>query len=467
MRNKTPQVYYNLKIIEAVSEGYSIAKTNDNLIIFVPYGAPGDIVDIQITHKRKSFKYGKIINFHSYSPDRVEPFCKYFGLCGGCKWQHLNYQAQLNFKQKQVYDALTRIGKVEFPTINPIIPSRKTQYYRNKLEFTFSDFRWMLDGEYENDENRNLNGLGFHLPGKFDRIVDIDKCYLQPDPSNAIRNFVRNYALSKNLTFYNIKNHSGLLRNLIIRQSTTDGLMVIFVAAEDNPESLFPLFDEVKRNFKEITSLLYVVNDKFNDDIFDRNVFVYSGDDHLIERMGNLNFIVGAKSFYQTNHEQAFNLYKVAREFAGLTGNEIVYDLYTGTGTIANFIAENAKKVIGIEYIEQAIIDARQNSEFNKIKNTEFFEGDMAKILTDEFIAVNGNPDVVITDPPRAGMHADVVKTLVKHRVPKLVYISCNPATQARDINMMSDTFQVKKVQPVDMFPHTHHVENVVLLELI
>ncbi|MDL2227808.1 23S rRNA (uracil(1939)-C(5))-methyltransferase RlmD [Bacteroidales bacterium OttesenSCG-928-K03] len=466
MKQKVPQIYYNVTIVEAVSEGYCIARTDDNLVIFVPYAAPGDIVDIQITHKRKSFKYGKIIKFHSYSPDRVEPFCKYFGLCGGCKWQHLKYQAQLDFKQKQVYDALTRIGKVDVPNINSIIPSTKTQYYRNKLEFTFSDFRWMTDGEYSNSEERNLNGLGFHLPGKFDRIVDIDKCYLQPDPSNNIRNFVRDYALNYNMSFYNIKNHIGLLRNLIIRQSTTGGLMVVLVVTESDTTKFFPLLEELRKKFSEITSLMYVINDKFNDDIFDREVFVYYGDDHLVEKMEKLNFIVGTKSFYQTNHDQAYNLYKIAREFADLNGEEIVYDFYTGTGTIANFIADRAKKVVGIEYIGQAIIDARQNSEFNKIKNTVFFEGDMAKILTDDFIAANGKPDVVITDPPRAGMHQDVVNTLIRHKVPKIVYVSCNPATQARDINMMLDTYKVVKVQPVDMFPHTQHVENVVLLVL-
>ena len=466
MRNKTPQIYYNVKVLEAVSEGNCVAKIENDLVVFIPYAAPGDVVDIQITHKRKSFRYGKIIKFHSYSADRLEPFCEYYGLCGGCKWQHLSYQAQTDFKQKQVYDAITRIGKVCEPNILPIIAAQKTQYYRNKLEFTFSNFRWMTDGEYGNDEQRNLNGLGFHLPGKFDRIVDINKCFLQADPSNDIRNFVRNYAIKHDLTFYNVKKHSGLLRNLIIRQSTNNGLMVILVVAEDDKQSFFPLLEEMKKNFNQITSLLYVFNDKFNDDIFDRDVIVYHGDDHLVESMEDLNFIVGAKSFYQTNHEQAYNLYKVARNFAELTGNEVVYDLYTGTGTIANFVAKSAKKVIGIEYVEQAIIDAKQNSAFNKIKNTEFFEGDMAKILTDEFIATHGKPDVVITDPPRAGMHADVVNMLIKHKIPKIVYVSCNPATQARDINMMLEHYKVIKVQPVDMFPHTHHVENVALLEL-
>ena len=466
MRNKTPQIYYNVQVLEAVSEGNCVAKIENDLVVFIPFAAPGDVVDIQITHKRKSFRYGKIIKFHSYSADRLAPFCEYYGLCGGCKWQHLSYQAQTDFKQKQVYDAIARIGKVSEPNVLPIIAAQKTQYYRNKLEFTFSDFRWMTDGEYGNDEQRNLNGLGFHLPGKFDRIVDINKCFLQEDPSNEIRNFVRDYAIKKDLTFYNVKKHSGLLRNLIIRQSTNNGLMVILVVAEDDKNSFFPLLEEMKKNFNEITSLLYVFNDKFNDDIFDRDVIVYHGDDHLVESMEDLNFIVGAKSFYQTNHEQAYNLYKVARDFAELTGNEVVYDLYTGTGTIANFVAGNAKKVIGIEYVAQAIIDAKQNSAFNKIKNTEFFEGDMAKILTDEFIAKYGKPDVVITDPPRAGMHADVVNMLIKHKIPKIVYVSCNPATQARDINMMLEYYKVIKVQPVDMFPHTHHVENVALLEL-
>ncbi|MCK9302487.1 MAG: 23S rRNA (uracil(1939)-C(5))-methyltransferase RlmD [Bacteroidales bacterium] len=467
MKNNTPQIFTNVDIIDAASDGNAVGKTADNLILFVPYGAPGDNVDVQVTKKRKSFKYGKIIAFNKLSENRVEPKCEHYTMCGGCKWQHLNYKSQLFFKQKQVADALTRIAKVNVDDVLPILPSDNTEYYRNKLEFTFSDFRWMPEGEFKSGEPRNLNGLGFHLPGMFDRVIDVKKCYLQAYPSDDIRLFVKNYALEHELTFYNVKTHSGLLRNLMIRQSNTGGLMVVLVVNYNAEKEFLPLLSELQNAFPQITSLMYIINDKFNDDYADRDVKLFYGEDHLVEEMENFKFIVSPKSFYQTNHEQAYKLYKVAREFANLTGKEIVYDLYTGTGTIAVFVSAKAKKVVGIEYVEQAVNNAVVNAEINGINNLSFFTGDMAKILTEDFIAKNGTPDVIITDPPRAGMHPDVINQILKCSPERIVYVSCNPATQARDIALLSEKYDVKKVQPVDMFPHTQHVENVALLELI
>lgn len=457
--------FENIEIVDAASDGTAVAKVND-MVVFIPYGAPGDIVDIQIVKKKKSFKIGKIVDIKVPSSCRVEPFCSHYGLCGGCKWQHLDYQAQLKYKQKQVVDALTRIGKITVDDISQIIPSDKTIFYRNKLEFTFSNFKWMTEGEYKKDEDRNLNGVGFHLSGMFDRIVDIDKCYFQQDPSNQIRNAIRNYAMERGITFYNVKKHEGFLRNLIIRFSNSGGLMVVLVVNDNDEQVLFPLLDYVKDSFPQITSLMYVVNQKFNDDIGDQTVITYYGDDHLIETMEDLKFYVGPKSFYQTNHEQALKLYQVARDFADLQGDEVVYDLYTGTGTIALFVSGRAKKVVGIEYVEQAVENAKVNAVINGIENTSFFAGDMAKILTKEFIATHGKPDVIITDPPRAGMHDSVIEQILDCKPSKIVYVSCNPATQARDISLLSSSYEVGRIQPVDMFPHTQHVENVVELIL-
>lgn len=457
--------FENIEIVDAASDGTAVAKVND-MVVFIPYGAPGDIVDIQIVKKKKSFKVGKIVDIKIPSSCRVEPFCSHYGLCGGCKWQHLDYQAQLKYKQKQVVDALMRIGKITVDDISQIIPSDKTTFYRNKLEFTFSNFKWMTEGEYKKDEDRNLNGVGFHLSGMFDRIVDIDKCYFQQDPSNQIRNAIRNYAMERGITFYNVKKHEGFLRNLIIRFSNSGGLMVVLVVNDNDEQVLFPLLDYVKDSFQQITSLMYVVNQKFNDDIGDQTVITYYGDDHLIETMEDLKFYVGPKSFYQTNHEQALKLYQVARDFADLQGDEVVYDLYTGTGTIALFVSGRAKKVVGIEYVEQAVENAKVNAVINGIENTSFFAGDMAKILTKEFIATHGKPDVIITDPPRAGMHDSVIAQILDCKPRKIVYVSCNPATQARDISLLSSSYEVGRIQPVDMFPHTQHVENVVELIL-
>lgn len=457
--------FENIEIVDAASDGTAVAKVND-MVVFIPYGAPGDIVDIQIVKKKKSFKVGKIVDIKIPSSCRVEPFCSHYGLCGGCKWQHLDYQAQLKYKQKQVVDALMRIGKITVDDISQIIPSDKTTFYRNKLEFTFSNFKWMTEGEYKKDEDRNLNGVGFHLSGMFDRIVDIDKCYFQQDPSNQIRNEIRNYAMERGITFYNVKKHEGFLRNLIIRFSNSGGLMVVLVVNDNDEQVLFPLLDYVKDSFPQITSLMYVVNQKFNDDIGDQTVITYYGDDHLIETMEDLKFYVGPKSFYQTNHEQALKLYQVARDFADLQGDEVVYDLYTGTGTIALFVSGRAKKVVGIEYVEQAVENAKVNAVINGIENTSFFAGDMAKILTKEFIATHGKPDVIITDPPRAGMHDSVIAQILDCKPRKIVYVSCNPATQARDISLLSSSYEVGRIQPVDMFPHTQHVENVVELIL-
>lgn len=457
--------FENIEIVDAASDGTAVAKVND-MVVFIPYGAPGDIVDIQIVKKKKSFKVGKIVDIKIPSSCRVEPFCSHYGLCGGCKWQHLDYQAQLKYKQKQVVDALMRIGKITVDDISQIIPSDKTTFYRNKLEFTFSNFKWMTEGEYKKDEDRNLNGVGFHLSGMFDRIVDIDKCYFQQDPSNQIRNAIRNYAMERGITFYNVKKHEGFLRNLIIRFSNSGGLMVVLVVNDNDEQVLFPLLDYVKYSFPQITSLMYVVNQKFNDDIGDQTVITYYGDDHLIETMEDLKFYVGPKSFYQTNHEQALKLYQVARDFADLQGDEVVYDLYTGTGTIALFVSGRAKKVVGIEYVEQAVENAKVNAVINGIENTSFFAGDMAKILTKEFIATHGKPDVIITDPPRAGMHDSVIAQILDCKPRKIVYVSCNPATQARDISLLSSSYEVGRIQPVDMFPHTQHVENVVELIL-
>lgn len=454
----------NVEIIDVAAEGKAIAKVDD-LVVFIPYVVPGDVIDLQITRKKNKYAEGKPVRFISYSPNRTEAFCEHFGICGGCKWQVLPYAEQLKYKQKQVEDNLTRIGKIELPDIHHILGSEKTQFYRNKLEFTFSNKKWLTLEQINSGESfDNMNALGFHIPGMFDKVLDIDKCWLQEDISNQIRNFIRQYCYDKNYTFFDLRNRGGLMRNLIVRTSTTGELMVIVVFYDDEKEQQEDLLTAVATEFPQITSLLYIVNQKANDTITDQDVLVWKGNDCIYEEMEGLKFKIGPKSFYQTNSEQAYNLYKIARDFANLSGDELVYDLYTGTGTIANFVASKAKKVVGIEYVEDAILDARVNSQINKIDNTLFYAGDMKDILTQDFINEHGRPDVIITDPPRAGMHDDVIKTILFAEPDRIVYVSCNPATQARDLSLLDEKYKVGRVQPVDMFPHTHHVENVVLL---
>lgn len=467
-RNKNLPLYENVEITAVAAEGKSLARINDK-VVFVPYVVPGDVVDIQIKRKKNSYMEGVAVNFHKYSKLRAQPFCEHYGVCGGCKWQCLKYEEQIKAKQQQVVDNLTRIGKVELPEISPILGSEKTQFYRNKLEFGFSDKKWLTEDEIKNDvKYEQMNALGFHITGAFDKILDINKCWLMDDICNRIRNSIRDYASEKNLVFYDLRNNKGLLRSMMIRNSNTGELMVLIQFRIENDEErnqAMALMQHVADEFPEITSLLYVDNHKCNDTFGDQEVIVFKGNDHIYEEMEGLRFKVGPKSFYQTNTDQAYNLYKVARNFAQLTGNELVYDLYTGTGTIANFVARMAKNVIGIEYVPEAIEDAKINSEINGIKNTQFFAGDMKDILNKEFIETYGRPDVIITDPPRAGMHQDVIDTILFASPKRIVYVSCNPATQARDLQLLDQEYKVMAVQPVDMFPHTQHVENVVLLE--
>ena len=438
-------------------------------VLNVPYVVPGDVVDLQVKRKKNHYAEAVAVKFHEYSPVRAVPFCQHYGICGGCKWQCLPYTEQIKYKQKQVTDNLTRIGKIELPEISPIIGSEKTEFYRNKLEFTFSNKRWLTEEEVKEDVKYDqMNAVGFHIPGAFDKVLAIEKCWLQDDISNQIRNAIRDYAYEHNYSFFNLRSQEGMLRNLMIRTSSTGELMVLLqckIVEESEMDLMKQLLAFVAERFPQITSLLYVVNNKCNDTINDLEVMVFKGNDHIFEEMEGLRFKIGAKSFYQTNSGQAYNLYKVARNFAGLTGKELVYDLYTGTGTIANFVSRQAKKVIGIEYVPEAIEDAKVNSAINGIDNTLFYAGDMKDILTQEFINQHGRPDVIITDPPRAGMHDDVINTILFAEPQRIVYVSCNPATQARDLSLLDAKYKVMAVQPVDMFPHTHHVENVVLLE--
>jgi 23S rRNA (uracil1939-C5)-methyltransferase len=463
-RKKRLPLIENLEIIDVAAEGKSIGKV-DNMVVFVPGLIPGDVADVQISRKRKQYMEGFAVTLKKPSPMRIEPFCSHFGLCGGCKWQHLPYDRQLHFKQKQVSDNLQRIGKIEMPEIRPIIGSARERHYRNKLEFTFSDSRWItadeMAGGQEIDDRR---ALGFHIPGKFDRIVDIETCYLQDDRVNLLRNTIRDFTLKNGYTYYHQRHNAGFMRNLIVRNTLGGEWMLIVVFNENDEEKISLLMDFIRKEIPFITSLNYVINPKLNDTIHDLEVHCYAGKDHMVEKLEDLTFKIGPKSFFQTNTEQALKLYEITREFADLTGNETVYDLYTGTGTIANFIARQAKHVVGIESVEDAIADARINSEINGIQNTRFFAGDMRDILKEDFIMDHGRPDVIITDPPRAGMHADVIQVILQARPERIVYVSCNPATQARDIQLLSDTYRVTKIQPVDMFPHTHHVENVVQL---
>ena len=467
-KKKTLPLLEKVTITDVAAEGKALAKVND-LVVFVPYVVPGDVVDLQVKRKKNKYAEAVAVKFHEFSPKRAVPFCQHYGVCGGCKWQCLTYEDQIKYKQKQVTDNLTRIGKVELPEISPILGSEKTEFYRNKLEFTFSDKRWLTEEEVKADvQYEQMNAVGFHIPGAFDKVLAIEKCWLQDDISNQIRNTIRDYAYEHGLAFYNIRNHEGLLRNLMIRTSSTGELMVLLqvrVSADKDLDETKKLLAHVADKFPQITSLLYVVNNKCNDTINDLDVEVFKGNDHIFEEMEGLRFKVGPKSFYQTNSEQAYNLYKVTRDFAGLTGDELVYDLYTGTGTIANFVSRKAKKVIGIEYVPEAIEDAKVNSAINNITNTLFYAGDMKDMLTQDFINEHGRPDVIITDPPRAGMHNDVIDVILFAEPKRIVYVSCNPATQARDLALLDVKYKVMAVQPVDMFPHTHHVENVVLLE--
>ncbi len=465
-RNKKPlPILANITITDIAAEGKAIAKFND-LVIFVPYVVPGDIVDLQVTRKKSHFMEARPVHFHEYSKKRVEPVCEHFGICGGCKWQMLPYEDQLLFKQKQVEDNLLRIGKIDLPPITPILGAIHTLFYRNKLEFTFSNKRWRTFDEIaEGKEFVSMNALGFHIPGQFDKVLDINKCWLQNDISNQIRNEIRRYALEKNLTFFDLRLQDGFLRTMMIRTSSTGEVMLIIVFFYEDKESRKALLQHIADRFPQITSLLYVINSKANDTITDQKVLSFKGNDFIYEEMEGLKFKIGPKSFYQTNSNQAVNLYTTARNFAALSGNELVYDLYTGTGTIANFIARQARQVIGIEYVPEAIADAEENSKLNGIKNTLFFAGDMKDLLNEDFMRQHGKPDVIITDPPRAGMHQDVIDTILSAGASRIVYVSCNPATQARDLSMLDSKYRVAAVQPVDMFPHTHHVENVVLLE--
>ncbi len=463
-RGKLP-LLEDVKIEAVAAEGKSVTHIEER-VLFVPYAVPGDVVDVQITRKKKAFMEGRVVRYKKLSEDRIEAACKHFGVCGGCKWQMLPYPKQLEAKQQQVEDALQRIAKVELPEILPILASENIYQYRNKLEFTFSNRRWFTPEEIgDGTEQKNPNALGFHIPKLFDKILDIEECHLQAEPSNEIRNWVRSYAFEKGLSFYDIRNHGGLLRNLIIRNASTGDLMVILSFGEDQPNEIKSLLTDLSAQFPQITSLMYVINTKRNDTINDLDIKCFAGKDHIIEQMEDLQFKVGPKSFYQTNSLQAYKLYKKTREFAQLTGNEVVYDLYTGTGTIANFVARSVQKVVGIEYVPEAIEDAKINAKLNNLKNTAFFAGDMKDILNRRFIGENGKPDVVILDPPRAGIHAKVVDVLLAAYPKRIVYVSCNPATQARDISLMDAKYKVMAVQPVDMFPHTHHVENIVLLE--
>lgn len=456
----------NIEIADVAAEGNSLAKVND-MVVFVPFGAPGDIVDIQLTKKKKNYAEGRITQMISPSSIRVAPRCEHFTICGGCRWQHLPYEFQLKCKQQQVKDALERIAKISIPEISPIIGSEHIWEYRNKMEYTFSNKCWLTYEQLQSGEEfSDRNAAGFHIPGAFDKVLDINKCHLQDDFTNRLRLFIKEFGKNNGYSFYDLKAQQGLLRTLMIRISSTGEIMAVMVFGENDAQKIDELMNAVKNEFPEITSLLYVINLKVNDTIGDQDIYVYSGKAYIDEEMEGLKFRVGPKSFYQTNSLQAYTLYKVAREFAELSGGELVYDLYTGTGTIANFVARNASKVIGIEYVPEAIADAKINSSINNITNTDFYAGDMKDVLTDEFIAVHGRPDVMIVDPPRAGMHEDVVNVILNASPRRIVYVSCNPATQARDLAMLDCKYRVDAIQPVDMFPHTQHVENVVKLTL-
>lgn len=467
-RKKKFHIFENIEVVDTAAKGKAVAKSPDGRVVFLSNAVPGDVVDIRTGRMRKSFYEGKAIKFHHLSDKRVTPVCDHFGVCGGCKWQHMNYQEQLFYKQKEVTNNLIRIGHLDLPEVSPIVGSEKTYFYRNKMEFSFSDSRWLTEEELKSEiQFEDKNACGFHIPGMWDKILDIKECHLQEDPSNKIRNAIKGFALKNDISFFNPREQRGMLRTLLLRISSTGEIMVVLQLFEDNKAKRELLMSFIRDEFEEITSLQYILNQKGNDSIYDQEVVLFSGRDHIFEEMEGLRFKINAKSFYQTNSSQAYELYKIARDFADLNGNEIVYDLYTGTGTIAQFVASKAQKVIGVEAVPEAIIDARENAKLNKIDNTVFYDGDMAKVFTDEFIETNGIPDVIITDPPRDGMHKKVVAQILSILPEKVVYISCNSATQARDLALMKDHYSIERSQAVDMFPQTHHVENVVLLKLI
>ena len=455
-----------IEISDVAAEGNALAKV-DGMVVFMPYGAPGDIVDIKLTKKKKNYAEGRVVKTHKLSDIRVNPKCEHFTVCGGCRWQHLPYEFQLSCKQRQVVDAIQRIAKVEAPEVSPIIGSENIWEYRNKMEYTFSNKMWLTFEQLESGEEfPDRNAAGFHIPGAFDKVLDINKCHLQDNLGNRIRTFIKEFGKANGYSFYDLREQHGLLRTLMIRIASTGEVMVVMSFGEDNPEAINDLLTAVKNEFPEITSLMYVINTKVNDTIGDQEIITFSGRDYIEEDMEGLRFRIGPKSFYQTNSRQAYRLYSVARDFAELTGDELVYDLYTGTGTIANFVARNARKVIGIEYVPEAIEDAKINSQVNGIDNTLFYAGDMKDVLTDSFIETHGRPDVMIVDPPRAGMHEDVVNVILNAAPHRIVYVSCNPATQARDLALLDAKYRIDAIQPVDMFPHTAHVENVVSLTL-
>ena len=464
-KNKAREIIENVAVIDIADDGRAVGKVND-LVVFISHAIPGDIVDVSITRKRKSYVEGVPERFGEYSKWRVEPFCNSFPVCGGCKWQDFDYQQQLVFKQKNVLDCFKRIGKLEFPDILPILPAEPTMYYRNKLEFTFSANRWLTDEEIQSGEELNKrDALGFHIPDRFDKVLDIEHCYLQPHPSNAIRTEIRDFAIQENMPFYDLRNHQGYLRTLLIRTSSTGEVMVIVCFKYEDAEMQEKLLNFIWKRFPEMSSLMYVINPKLNDSFADLDVKTYKGKSYIMEEMEGQRFKIGPKSFYQTNSWQAYKLYQIVRNFAELTGKETVYDLYTGTGTIANFLAKKAKKVIGVEYVSEAIEDAMHNSHINGITNSTFIAGDMKDVLNFDFILKYGTPDVMILDPPRAGIHTKVVDAILLAKPRTVVYVSCNPSSQARDLALIDEFYKITAVQPVDMFPHTHHVENVVKLE--
>ena len=465
-KRKELPILEGIEIIDVAAEGNSLARVND-MVVFVPFGAPGDIADVKLDKKKKSYAEGHIVNLVKPSEIRQEPKCEHFGTCGGCRWQHLPYEFQLKCKQQQVSDALTRIAKIEIPEITPILGSKNIWEYRNKMEYTFSNKCWLTYEQMKSGEEfPDRDAAGFHISGAFDKVLDINKCHLQDDLGNQLRIFIKQFGKDNGYSFYDLRAQQGLLRTLMIRIASTGEIMAVIVFGENDESKIKSLLEAVKDKFPQITSLLYVVNLKVNDTISDQNIITYSGKEFIEEEMEGLRFRVGPKSFYQTNSLQAYELYKVARNLAELTGNELVYDLYTDTGTIANFVARQASKVIGIEYVPEAIEDAKINSNINNINNTLFYAGDMKDVLTDDFISEHGRPDVMIVDPPRAGMHDDVVKVILNASPRRIVYVSCNPATQARDLALLDAKYKVEAIQPVDMFPHTHHVENVVKLTL-
>ena len=465
-RKKKFHLFENIEVVDTAAKGKTVAKSPDGRVVFLSNAVPGDIVDIRTGRKRKSYFEGKAVKFHHLSDKRVDPVCEHFGVCGGCKWQHMNYQDQLFYKQKEVTNNLVRIGHLELPEITPIAGCEKIYFYRNKMEFSFSDSRWLTDEELKSDiEFEDKNACGFHIPGMWDKILDVHKCHLQEAPSNTIRNSIKDFAIENDITFFNPRQRTGMLRTLMIRISSTGEIMLVIQLFKEDKEKRELLLNHIAETFKEITSLQYIINEKGNDSIYDQDIILFKGRDHIFEEMEGLKFKINAKAFYQTNSTQAYQLYKIARDFADLQGDEIVYDLYTGTGTIAQFVASKAKKVIGVESVPQAIVDARENARLNGIDNTVFYDGDMAKVFTQEFIEQNGHPDLIITDPPRDGMHQKVVMQILNILPEKVVYISCNSATQARDLALMKEDYVIERSQAVDMFPQTHHVENVVLLK--